>query len=348
MPTQEQIKLLSRYFWCCRFVYNYYLNKSIQDYQQNKDKKRDKYKYVLDLVRLKKQYIRLKEANSQSLQAVVENLDKAYNSFSMKLWQFPNFKRVNKRQSVKIPQFFKVQWDAIYIPKVKKPFKFVKHRNIEWKPKSLTISKDEDWKYYVSILVEKDILQDDRTNKEVGIDLWLKDLAITSDGTKYKTLKQDTTKIDKLKIILSKKQKWSRRYKELKTKISKLHKANDNKREDYLHKISRDIVKDYDFVGLETLDIRWMASNPKFKKNIYNQGWYSLVSKIIYKWDRYGKEVHQINKWYPTSKQCSQCGNVKKLLKLSERQYNCEQCGYTEDRDINASKNILKYAKIDQ
>lgn len=347
VPTYSQREILWRYFWCNRFVYNYYLNKSIQDYQQNKDKKRNKYEYQKDLVQLKKEYMRLKEVNSQSLQAILENLDVAYHRFFTKWWWFPNFKKKWGKQSTKIPQHFKIEWNRIYIPKMKLGLKFIKHRDIEWKVKSLTISQDADWKYYVSILVEKEMIQDAKTGKEVGIDLWLKDLAITSDGTKYKTVKQNTKYIERMQMRQSKKQKWSRRYKQLKTKIAKLHKTNANKRNDYLHKVSFRLVKEYDLIGLENLNVKGMMTNHKLAKAIWNQWWADLVSKLKYKSDCYWKQVHQISRWYPTSKQCSHCGNVKKALKLSEREYQCEVCWCTEDRDINASKNILQYTKAE-
>lgn len=347
IPTDNQREMLWRYFGCNRFVYNHYLNKSIQDYQQDKDKKWNKYEYTNDLVSLKKEHLRLKEVNSQSLQATLENLDVAYNKFFKKWWWFPNFKKKWGKQSAKIPQHFKIEWNRIYIPKMKLWLKFVKHREIEWKAKSLTISQDTDWKYYVSILVEREMKEDKKTKKEVGIDLWLKDLAITSDWDKYKTVKQKTNKIERLQMRQSKKQKWSRRYKQLKTKIARLHKSNANKRNDYLHKISRSIVEEYDLIGLENLNVKWMMWNHKLARAIWNQWRSDLVNKLIYKADWYWKQVHQISRRYPTSKQCSKCWNVKKVLKLSEREYQCESCWYVWDRDINASMNILQYTKVE-
>jgi len=347
IPTDNQREILWRYFGCNRYVYNYYLNKSIQDYQQSEDKKWNKYEYINDLVKLKKENEWLKEVNSQSLQATLENLDVAYHKFFTKWWWFPNFKKKWGKQSAKIPQHFKIEWNRIYIPKMKLWLKFIKHREIEWRAKSLTISQDADWKYYVSILVEKEMKQDDKTKKEVGIDLWLNDLAITSDWDKYKTKKQDTKEIERLQMWMSKKQKWSRRYKQLKTKIAKLHKANANNRNDYLHKISRSIVKQYDLIWLENLNVKWMMWNHKLARTIWNQWWSDLVSKLQYKSDWYWKQVHQISRWYPTSKQCSNCWNVKKVLKLSEREYHCEICWYTDDRDENAAKNILQYTKVE-
>lgn len=347
LPTENQKEILSRYFWCGRFIYNYYLNKSIQDYQQNKDKKWNKYEYVKDIVNLKKENERLKEVNSQSLQSVVENLDKAYNKFFTKWWWFPSFKKKQSKQSTKIPQFFKVEWNRIHIPKMKEWIKFIKDREIEWKIKSLTLSQDTDWKYYVSILVEREITELSKTWKSIGCDLGVKDLLITSDWDVYKTLKRkNESKIWRLQMRQSKKQKWSRRYKQLKTKIAKLHKSDANRRNDYNHKISIQLVRNYDLIWLENLNVKWMMKNHKLTKSIWSQWWYDLVTKLTYKSDRYWKQVHQISRWYPTSKQCYQCWNVKQSLKLSERTYVCE-CWYKEDRDINASKNILRYTEIE-
>lgn len=346
-PTSNQKQELWKVFGCSRFVYNYYLNKSIQDYQQNKNKKWNKYEYTNDLVNLKKENIRLKEVNSQSLQATLENLDKAYNKFFIKWWWFPNFKNKWGKQSIKIPQSFKLKWNKIFIPKMKPWIKFVKHREIEWTVKSLTISQDPDWKYYVSVLVEKEISHLPKTHKEVGCDLGVKDLLITSDGDKYKTLKQNTQEIERLQMRQSKKQKWSRRYKQLKTKIARLHKANANRRSDYLHKISRSIVKNYDLIGLENLNVKWMMANRRLSKAIWNQGWSDFVTKLTYKAEWYWKQTHKISRWYPTSKQCYKCWNVNKELKLSDRMYKCSECWSCHDRDIGAAQNILKYTKLE-
>lgn len=348
-PNQEQEKQLAKDFWCTRFVYNYYLNKSIQDYKQNNNSKWNKFEYVKDLVNLKKeeQTKRLKESNSQILQQSLLNLDIAYNKFFKWQSKFPNFKKRNSKNSISIPQHFTILNNKIKIPKYKEMIKYKQDRKLEWDAKSLTISRDSDWKYYVSILVEKEIEYLFKTWKEVGIDLGLKDLAVTSDWGKFKKHKnKNINKIKKMQRLQSKKQKQSRRYKLLKTKIAKLHKADANRRSNYNHNLSIKLVREYDLIGMENLNIKWMMQNHCLAWAIGIQWRYDLITKIKYKSEWYGKTFHQVNRRYPTSKQCNQCWNLKKDLSLSDRVYNCS-CWYTDDRDVNAAKNILSYTKLE-
>jgi putative transposase len=168
---------------------------------------------------------------------------------------------------------------------------------------------------------------------------------ITSDGRKYKTLnRKNEAKIWVLQMRQSKKVKWSKRYKQLKTKIAKLHKHDANRRSNYLHKVSKELVTNYDLIGIENLNTRLMMSNHCLAKAIGNQWRNMLVSMLEYKAVRYWKQTHKVSRWYPSSKQCNNCWNLKRDLKLSDRVYVCE-CWYSEDRDINAAKNILTYTQ---
>lgn len=346
LPNNQQEQLLAQDFWCARFVYNHYLNKSIQDYQQDNTRKWNKYEYIKDVTSLKKELTWIAQTNAQVIQQSLLNLDIAYNNFFKGKSWFPSFKKKDSRNSIHIPQYFTIGWGKIKIPKYKDMFKFIMDRPIQGKIKSLTISKDPDWRYYVSVLVEREIEQLPSTGLQIWCDLWIKDLLITSDWDKYKTTKQDVTKIKRLQMRQSKKQKWSRRYMQLKNKIAKLHKHNANKRSDYNHKISKELVTKYDVIGLENLNIKWMVKNHKLANAISNQWRWDLVNKIKYKAERYWKVAHQVNRWYPTSKQCYKCWELKKDLTLKDRVFNCN-CGHQEDRDINAAKNILRYTKVE-
>ncbi len=346
-PTKQQEQLLAQDFWCARFVYNYYLNKSIQDYQQDSTRKRNKYEYVKDVTNLKKELTWIAQTNSQVIQQSLLNLDVAYNKFFKGQWWFPNFKKRNSKNSIHIPQNFTIEWWSLKIPKYKDKFKFILSRPIQGKIKSLTITKDTDEKYYVSVLVEREIDKLPTTGLQVWCDLWIKELLITSNGDKYKTMKQDDINIKRLQMRQAKKQKWSRRYKQLKTKIAKLHKHNANCRSDYNHKISKELVIKYDVIWLENLNVKWMVKNHKLARAISNQWRSDLVTKIKYKAEWYGKIVHQVGRFYPSSKQCYNCWNIKRDLTLKDRTYCCKECWYIEDRDINASKNILRYTQVE-
>jgi len=346
LPTKQQQQLLAQDFGCARFVYNYYLNKSIQDYQQDNTRKWNKYEYIKDVTNLKKEMTWIAQTNSQVIQQSLLHLDIAYNKFFKGQCWFPVFKKKWGNNTIHIPQNFIIEWGKFKIPKYKEKFKFIEHRKIQGKIKSLTITKNTDDKYHVSILVEREINKLPSTGNMIWCDLWLKDLLITSEWIKYKTVKQDTNKIERLQLRQSKKQKGSRRYKQLKNKIAKLHKYNANRRNDRNHKISKELVANYDVIGLENLNVRWMMKNHKLAKAIANQWWSDLVNKIKYKAEWYWKTAHQVDRFYPSSKQCYQCWNINRDLKLSDRKYTCE-CWYKCDRDENASKNILQYTKVE-
>ena len=340
---------MAQEFGNTRFVYNYLLAKSIEDYHQNSDAKWNKYEYIKAITQLKKDWEHdwLKLSNSQSLQAAVWNLDVAYNRFFKWIARFPKFKKKRSKQSFHVPQSCSIVGNRVKVPKYS-PIKFVQHRPIEGKIRSMTISQDSSWRYFVSVLVEQEDYEVfPQTGNEVGIDLGLKDLAITSDGDVYKTIKYNDTKIRRLQMWQSKKVQWSRRYKRLKTKVAKLHAHNADIRADYLHKISHEIVKKYDLIGLENLNIKGMMKNRKLSYCIWQQWRNKLVTMLEYKAIRHWKITHKVDRRYPSSKQCNNCGNVKRDLKLSDRTYECTKCWLVADRDVNAAKNILQYTKVE-
>ena len=344
LPNKEQKTLLDKHFGCVRFVYNHFLNERKEQYQA--DKKSDNY-YVqaATLTKLKKEEetIWLKEVNSQTLQFALRCLDTAYVNFFRGNAMFPRFKLKRKKNSFTVPQHTSLMGNRIKMPKFKEGIKVKLHREVKGKIGKFTISKTPTGKYFVSILTEQEHKPLDKTGKSVGIDLGLKDFAITSDGIKFKNNRYTKKYERALKIAqqhFSRKQKGSNSFEKQKLKVAKIHEKIANTRQDVLHKISYEIVKNYDVICLEDLNIKGMVKNRKLAKHIADASWGTFVEFLQYKANWNDKRVIKINRFYPSSKTCNICGCINQDLNLSTREWTCNN-GHKLDRDHNASINIL-------
>jgi putative transposase len=257
----------------------------------------------------------------------------------------PSFKKRNDRQSFRLPnQKFSIVENKIRLEKIGK-VKFIQDRPLPFNCKlmSVTVSKDTCGKYYASVLVETEIEQFEKTNKTIGIDVGIKEFATLSDGTIINNphyFRDSQSKLKKAQRRLSRKKKGSSRYKKTKLKVAKIHKGIANQRDNFLHNVSTKIVKDYDVISIEDLNVAGMVKNHKLAKSISDVSFSKFFSMLDYKCKWYGKELVKIPRFAPSSKTCSSCGNVKKELKLSDRTYKCDVCGHEQDRDLNASLNI--------
>ena len=345
-PNEEQKVLLNKHFGSIRFVYNYFLNERKFEYENNKQTLNYNDNSAA-LTKLKKQddFKWLKEINSQSLQHSLKSLDDAYNSFFKKRTGFPKFKSKHTKNSFKVPQFVKVIDSKLIIPKIKDPIKIIQDRKFKGEIRQCTLSKTPTNEFFVSILVETDHKKFEKTGNQVGIDLGIKDFVITSDGYKYKNNRYTKTYAKKLKENqkkLSKKVRGSINYNKQKLKVATIHKKITNSRMDNLHKVSTELVKKYDTIFLEDLNIKGMIKNNKLAKHISDASWGKLISMLEYKANWNDKEIIKIDRFFPSSKQCSCCGWVNQNLDLSIREWTCPSCKTNLDRDLNASKNILK------
>ena len=345
-PNKEQEVLLNKHFGCSRFVYNYFLNKRKEQYQ--KDKKSDNYyAQAKTLTDLKKQEdtIWLKEVNSQTLQFALRSLDTAYVNFFRGNTQFPKFKSRKHKNSFTVPQFGKLEDGKIILPKFKDGVKVKLHRKVKGKIGKMNITRTSTGKYYVSIFTEQEIEQPPKTNKQIGIDLGLKDFVITSNDKKFKNnryTKKYAKQLRKAQQHLSRKQKGSNGFEKQKLKIAKIHEKITNCRLDTLHKVSYQLVNENDLIVCEDLNVKGMIKNHKLSKHIADASWGNFVTLLQYKCNWYGKELVKVNRFYPSSKTCGDCGWINQELKLSDREWTCNSCGVVHDRDVNASRNILK------
>ena len=345
-PTEEQKVLLNKHFGSIRFIYNHFLNERKDEYENNNNTL-NYYDNAKDLTTLKKtdEYGWLNEINSQSLQDSLKNLESSYKNFFKFKKGFPRFKSKHNRNSFKVPQFTKVEGNYLRIPKFKEPIKIIKHRDFNGTIKQCTLSKTPTNEYFVSILVETTHNKLPKTGKTIGIDLGLKDFVITSEGYKYKNNRYTKTYSKKLKEQqqhLSRKQKGSNRYNKQKLKVAKTHKKITNSRIDNLHKVSTELIKKYDTIILEDLNIKGMVKNRKLSKHISDASWGKFISLLEYKAEWNDKQIVKVDRFFPSSKTCNLCGHINQDLVLFIRKWECPTCKTSLDRDLNTSINILK------
>ena len=356
-PTEEQRILIHKTFGCSRFVYNYYLN------YQKENGVQKAFNLCKDLKELEKDHEYLKEVESSALRCSIFDLEDGFNNFFAKRSGYPNFKSKFNRQSYrtscirstyKDKEYSNIEVDLltrnIKLPKLGK-VKIRGYRDkerIEGKIVNATISRETTNKYYVSVLVEEDILIDKVTPTTiVGIDLGIKDLVITSDGIKYgneKILMKYEKRLKRLQRKLSRQVKGSKNYLKTKEKIARLYTKIKNYRKHYLNDIANEIVNEHDIIVTEDLKVTDMFKDKKkaFNKSLSDASLSKLCSLIEWKSKIKGKYYYKINTYYPSSQICSHCGYKNNEIKnLSIREYDCPECGVHNDRDINASLNIL-------
>lgn len=344
-PTDSQKVFLNKHFGCTRFIFNFFLNQRITEYQTN-SKSLSIYDNYKELTSLKgvDDFNWLREVNSQSLQDSLKNLDASFKNFFKHKSGFPNFKSKHRKNSFCVPQNVSISNEGLIIPKFKEPIKMIVDRKFKGEIRQCTISKTSTNEYFVSILVETDHVKFEKTGKEIGIDLGLKDFVITSDGDKYSNNRYTKLYAKKLKSNqqhLSRKVKKSNRYIKQRIKIATIHKKITNSRMDNLHKVSTKLVKEYDLIAIEDLNVKGMVKNKKLSKHISDASWGRFVTMLTYKSEWNDKQLVKINRFYLSSKTCNCCGYINSSLKLSDRNWTCPVCNTELDRDINASINIL-------
>jgi putative transposase len=355
-PTKEQEVFLVKHFGCSRWVYNYALDKKIKTYQTTK-KSLSRFTIQKDLPELKKaeETKWLKEVNSQSLQASLENLDKAFTKFFRDKKGFPKFKsKHNNRQSFSVPQNGIVDFETntISLPKFTKPIKCKLHRRFEGKSKTVTISKTPTGKYFVSVLVEvnEEIpeLKPIDENKAIGIDLGIKTFAVLSNGEEIQNPKHLRSALKRLKRQqrrVSKKVKGSNNRIKAVKRLAELHEKVSNKRNDFLHKTTSKLVSDHDTICLETLKASNMVKNHRLAQALsdISIGRFNEILEYKARWN--GVNILRIGQFEPSSRMCT-CGVVNKELKLSDREWVCQSCGEMHDRDQLAANNVKRFAFV--
>jgi putative transposase len=344
-PNKAQEVLLNRHFGSVRWVYNYFLKKRIEQYRaHNASENYSKQASSLPLLKRKEETAWLKEVNSQSLQVALQHLDTAFVNFFCGKTKFPRFKNKKMKNSFAVPQYVSVEADRLYLPKFKEGIKLKLHRKIEGVVKHCTISKTPSGKYFVAILCEVQYNPVKPAGKTCGIDLGLKDFAVTSDGVRFQNHHHLQTYLRQLKRAqqhLGRKNKGSNNRNKQQLKVARIYEMVTNTRMDLLHKISKQITNAYDIIAVEDLNVKGLLRNRKLGRHIADASWGTFVSLLQYKAKWNNKQVVKVGRFYPSSKTCHECGHVHQNLKLSERQWICPN-GHILDRDLNAAKNILR------
>jgi putative transposase len=345
-PTPEQQVTLSKSFGCARWYWNHILKACMAHYQETgKSLKLAIYKGMLP--QLKKEYPWLKEdCYSSVLQCVAINLNKAYTNFFAGRAKHPRFKSKQGKQSIQYPQSVTVKGDNLCVPKIGE-IKAVFHREIIGTFHTVTISKTSSDKYFASILCETESSTESvGGDKTLGIDLGLKDFAIVHDGeqvTKYpnpKHLKRHEKNLARKQQKLARKTKGSKTREKYRKFVAKVHQRVSNTRQDFLHKLSRKLVDESQVIVVENLHVKGMVRQAKLSKAISDVGWGTFVNFLAYKLERSCGKLVEIDRFFPSSKKCSYCGNVVDELSLDIREWDCPSCGSHHDRDGNAALNI--------
>lgn len=340
-PNKSQQNQLANFFGQSRFVWNYFLNKEIETHK-NTNKFNFFNQNSADLTNLKKQLLWLNDTPSTTLQQTLKNLDMSMKAAFKKSKGFPKFK--SKKQpvkSIKIQMInatnIDLNYSTIKLPKLGH-LKCKFHRSFPMNFKSCTI-KYENFKYFIIFCCTKDVITDTKLDfkKSVGIDLNSKTFVLsdTKEILIPKFLKESQSQIVRYSQKMGRACKNSSRFNLYKRKLSKIYLHVRNQRKDFYHKLSLQIVKDYDFICLEDLSVKDFIGH--LKKDSY---FYEFRKMIEYKCDLYGKKCFVIDRYFPSTKKCSGCGNVKSKILLTDRIYNCDCCGLEISRDLNAAINI--------
>jgi len=343
-PTVEQEQALAVQFGHARFVWNWALAVRKTAYQET-GKGIGYYELKRQVTALKHQAETewLKEADSQVLQAKIEDLERAYKNFFEKRAKFPRFKSKRDGQSIRYPQRFKFHENFTFLPKVgwiKTKF----HRPLEGRPKNITVSKTKTGKYFVSIQCEVEMVEPPARVGEIGIDLGVQFFLATSEGWKRdnpRHLQRAEKKLKRLHRQLSRRAKGSAGREKARILLARQHEKVAHQRVDFLHKLSRQFVDSYGLIGMEALNVRGLVKNRRLAKAIATTGWGTFRQMLEYKGEWYGSYVHKVDRFFPSSKMCSNCGYVLDALPLSVRKWQCPICGAVHDRDINSAINIL-------
>lgn len=367
-PNKAQKELIDKTFGCCRFVYNFARGQQkkeedmwskVKDMQQQgypfqdyKSKFFNKVENVNAVKELKKNYVWLSEVDSIALQSRIENLASAYDKYYKKQGGKPIFKSKKKNDVTSyttkcVNNNIRIIGNYIKLPKLK-VVKVKAHISFSGKIKKATISKTSANKYYVSLTVDtNDIVPLEKTNKNVGVDLGITDFAILSNGIKIPNnhfMEKQLKKLDKAGKQLSRKTIGSSNFAKAKLKVAKIHEKISNQRKDFLNKITYNLVKQFDVVCIEDLDVSALKETDNSKRNmrVSDVSWHEFKRQLTYKCKWYGKRLSITDRYFASSQICSCCVKRDKKKDVSIREWICPNCGAKLDRDINASINILK------
>lgn len=348
-PTSEQENLLRRTLGCVRLVYNRALAERTEAWYERQERigyaetssKLTEWKKQEDL-----QF--LNEVSCVPLQQGLRHLQTAFTNFFAGRTKYPNFKKKRNGGSAEFTKSaFKWKSGNVFLAKSAEPL------NIRWsrhlpegaEPSTVTVRLNPSGQWYISLRFDdpRD-LKLEPVSQSVGIDAGITSLITLSNGEKVanpKHFDQHYRRLRRAQKALSRKQKDSRNRDKARIKVARIHQQISNSRKDHLHKLTTRLIRENQTIAVETLAVKNMVKNPKLSKAISDAGWGELIRQLEYKAQWYGRELVKIDRWFPSSKRCGNCGHVVERLPLSIREWDCPKCGSHHDRDVNAAKNIL-------
>ena len=345
-PNHEQEKFLKKSCGVARFAYNWGLEEWQNQYKNGGKPNRFKLDKQFNSIK-KQEFPFVCEVSKCCSQIAFANLGKAYKNFFDRRAKYPKFKKKGIHDSFGLDNLnFRVDGKHIKLAKMA-PMRMAEPLRFDGKIVSGTVSRAAD-KWYISIAVEvKKDLTLPKTGKFVGVDLGVKDIAITSDGCKFanpRWIQKSEKKLKRLQRELSRRQRASKRRERTRLRLARQHNRITNQRKDWLHKITTYLIRSYDVIALEDLNVRGMVKNHNLAKSITNVAFGEFNRQIEYKAQMYGKQIYRVDRFFPSSKTCSNCGCVQEKMPLHVREWTCPDCGAHHDRDINAATNLLQQA----
>ena len=353
-PSAEQVDFINKQLGCCRFVYNNCLAFRKDSYQ-NEHISVSSSEAVKHITVLKKDNEWLKHVHSKVLQQSVRDMNQAYDNFFKLHRGFPKFKsKHDNRQSCRFPKdaFIGVRGNRIDLIKVLKDIHFKCSRNDERylnrnqdKVKSITLNKEPNGKFYLSVLIDKPLRQVPQSSSMVGLDLGIKDFAVTSDGQVIENFhfkKNEESRLKRLQRQISKKIVGSKNREKARLRFAKLNEKIRNRKLNFLHDVTNHLIDENQVIVMEDLNVKGMVRNHKLAESISEVNWGEFRRILAYKAAWHGRQLVFIDRFYPSSKRCNHCGYIYKELTLKDRQWVCPECGSLIDRDYNAALNILE------
>ena len=344
-PTKDQKVALAKVFGCCRYVYNWALEMRTKAWKEQ-SKRISAYQTCLELTNLKKDgdHSWLSESSSVAEQQSLFILQDAFVNFFERRSKYPKFKLKPSSQSARfVGEGFSLKDGVLKVSRVGK-------LSVCWSyalmgnPTTAVISVTSSGKYYASFTVDEPLKEMPAATKSLGIDVGIETFATTNEGSKYtapRPLRKKMAQLKRAQKSLSRKKKGSKNREKQRIKLAIIHEKIANIRKDFIHKLTTKLVRENQTIVTEDLSVRNMMGNHELAGAISDQGWSEFFRQLDYKCEWYGREYVKIDRFYPSSKMCSNCSHIAEKLSLDRRTWKCEKCGAVHDRDINAAKNIL-------
>lgn len=349
-PTPAQASMLARTFGGARYVYNWALRLRTDAY----DQRQERMSYAatstaLTALKREPETAWLNAVSSVPTQQALRHLDHAFRTFFEGRARYPHFHTKHGRQSAEYTTSA-FRWDTatccLTLAKMDTPL------DVRWsrplpdgtQPRTVTLSRDSAGRYFVSILVEAEIVPLPPVTQQVGLDLGLHDTVVLDTGEKVgnpRFFEHEAKKLATAQRRLAKKCRGSKNRSKARRKVARIYARSGARRRDFLHQLSTRLIRENQTICVESLRVKAMVKHPTLAKAIHDVGWGELVRQLTYKAEWYGRTLVAIDTWYPSSKRCSACGHVLGSLSLATRRWTCPECGAVHDRDVNAAKNVL-------